>query len=348
VVAPPRAVGLLQTLGSRGIDDAAGRFLSCLAAQMSDDRFRGDVADSTHSARGMSTAQRFAPTSEDQPDTSLAEADAGHSTVPVNQSRPQESLLDEVLGEELGENSVDTDEMQNSSALDDDVGNAVEFDEASLEAEYEDGDGEDEDPAKDVKEMQQVLVNERCASMDVLANRFDLVFELHGQVQNQEGAIEEFKAEGQSQEATCLQMDVDRVTYLYKSYMRVRLSKIEKFAMHLKGDEEMRSRLHEHEVGYWERYMALWEGHMRSEVLNDLPPQYQGLDNQKKDYDVDMVVRPLQQGHVFFRAQEDVGAVSIGEEETEVYANDILCAPYCSVAQLIRPGPDGVVRGVLL
>jgi len=113
-------------------------------------------------------------------------------------------------------------------------------------------------------------------------------------------------------------MDVDRVTFLLKSYVRQRIFKIEKFAMHLKDDEHMRSRLTEDELRYWARYISLWEEHVHSEVLHDLPPQYNQLDGNKRDYDVDMIVRPSRSEHVFFKAAEDVGSLKIGEEETEV------------------------------
>jgi len=63
-----------------------------------------------------------------------------------------------------------------------------------------------------------------------------------------------------------------------------------------------------------------------------------------------MIVRPSRSEHVFFKAAEDVGSLKIGEEETEVYAHDILCAPYNSVAKLILAGDDGTsaAKGALL
>lgn len=217
-----------------------------------------------------------------------------------------------------------------------------------------DGAGEDDGTDKDVRELQQVWINERTAHMDLLPHRMELVQELREFMQNQEGVIEEMKTKGQTVEASCLQQDVDRIRYMCSSYLRARLFKIERWAVHLRENEELRSRAHPAELAYWERYLAIREKHFRSEVLDYLPAQYQNMDTKDDDKDVDMVERPQDDRHVFFRAQEDLENVQIGEEDaTPVMEGDILCVPYNTIAGFLegdKHGEGGAprARGVLL
>ena len=67
-----------------------------------------------------------------------------------------------------------------------------------------------------------------------------------------------------------------------------------------------------------------------------------------------MVERPQDDRHVFFRAQEDLENVQIGEEDaTPVMEGDILCVPYNTIAGFLegdKHGEGGAprARGVLL
>ena len=183
---------------------------------------------------------------------------------------------------------------------------------------------------------------------------FDLVQELQDQMNNQQATIDELQQAGETLDASCLQMDVDRVRFMLVSYARTRLFKIQKYYLHLEKDEEMQARMSDHERAYWERYVEMRKKHFNSEVLDYCPVQYNQIDAVKADYDVDMVVRPKKDQHVFFKALEDCGSVQIGEDApTPVMKDDILCVPYDTIDGFLqgdKQGEGGTVgaRGVLL
>ena len=178
--------------------------------------------------------------------------------------------------------------------------------------------------------------------------------ELQDLMKNQQEQIDELQQAGDTMMASCLQLDVDRVRHMVVAYARQRIFKIQKFSVYLQGDEEMQVRMTEHERGFWERYCEMRQKHFQSEVLDYLPVQYNQMDAVKADYDVDMVVRPKRDQHVFFKATEDLGAVQIGEEDpTPVMSDDILCVPYSTVEGFLEgdkfaEGGAANVRGVLL
>ncbi|KAJ1842314.1 GINS complex subunit, partial [Coemansia sp. RSA 2703] len=75
-----------------------------------------------------------------------------------------------------------------------------------------------------------------------------------------------------------LQMDVDRVRFLVRSYLRARLVKIEMHAKHYLAEPTYRERLSQAELEYARGFVELDVGHVRRSFLDQLPPHLRGLD----------------------------------------------------------------------
>lgn len=56
-----------------------------------------------------------------------------------------------------------------------------------------------------------------------------------------------------------------------------------------------------------------WGEHIGNEVTNMLPAQFSELTDVRPDYGVDMVPRPPEHDHVFFKATSFLGQIQIGK-----------------------------------
>ncbi|KAJ2881049.1 GINS complex subunit [Coemansia aciculifera] len=106
--------------------------------------------------------------------------------------------------------------------------------------------------------------------------------------------------------ANILKMDVDRVKYLVRSYLRTRLSKIEEHARHYTKDALYRARLSQSELEYAKGYVELEERHVRRSFLDQLPPHLRGLEDVAAE-GLEMVSRPDLDAAVFCRVRATVG-----------------------------------------
>eukprot|EP00966_Prymnesium_polylepis_P137183 3170001-Prymnesium_polylepis.1 len=61
-------------------------------------------------------------------------------------------------------------------------------------------------------------------------------------------------------------MERGRVEYLLRAYLRTRLQKISKYAIHLGADEEAQSRLSDSEQVFAQGYLDLYSNHMNAAV----------------------------------------------------------------------------------
>lgn len=105
-------------------------------------------------------------------------------------------------------------------------------------------------------------------------------------------------------------MEVNRVKYLLREYLRTRLVKIEAHALHFAG--EGWDALSEDERRYVEGYVGAVEEHSKS-VLNELPESYRDLDKENSTGEETaetskMIPRPNLDGFAFFRIREDVAS----------------------------------------
>ncbi|KAJ2816147.1 GINS complex subunit, partial [Coemansia sp. 'formosensis'] len=174
--------------------------------------------------------------------------------------------------------------------------------ELNIDKEADEDEGDDEDVAEDdLSVLMRSWVNER-SSPEILEyegatieNLMELVDFQTQKMATQQAAI-----------ANILKMDVDRVKYLVRSYLRTRLSKIEEHARHYIKDPIYRERLSQNELEYAKGFVELEERHVRRSFLDQLPPHLRGLEDVAAE-GLEMVSKPDLDAAVFCRVRATVG-----------------------------------------
>ncbi|CAN0105607.1 unnamed protein product, partial [Ascophyllum nodosum] len=144
-----------------------------------------------------------------------------------------------------------------------------------------------------------------------------LVEDLMQQVENQQEIVDD--ARGSPEEAfsaSLYQMELDRLRYSLSKYLRTRLRKVERDALHvLASGEEMEGRLSDREREHAKAYVDMLEDHFTRTCLAQMPANFRSLTNTSKDEN--MVQGPDLDTFVVCRANEDVGLVQIGEASSQ-------------------------------
>lgn len=210
----------------------------------------------------------------------------------------------------------------------------------------------DDDPAEDIMNMYQLLIDERCAP-DILPYCPDLVEDLKAQLENQKAEVQNMRQEGKEIHAHMYEMELQRIEFMLNSYHRCRVGKLFKFKLcFISQSDKYRTLLSAHEFALLQKFVDDWGSHMAHEVTEYLPRQFQELNTVKADYGVDMVARPPEHEHVFFKAESSLGQIRIGKtvDEFEVNEGDVLCVPFNSIRRYLKAEtPEGsLVGGSLL
>lgn len=100
-----------------------------------------------------------------------------------------------------------------------------------------------------------------------------------------------------------IQTELERYKYLVRSYLRARISKIDRHTLHYLSTDNLRSRLSEMELAYATRHQALLHNHYLSSFLSSFPPQLQNLNDAAG---INMVETPDLDAAVFIRLLKDI------------------------------------------
>ncbi|KAJ1726038.1 GINS complex subunit [Coemansia biformis] len=134
-------------------------------------------------------------------------------------------------------------------------------------------------------------------------------------------------------------MDVDRVKYLVRSYLRTRLTKIEQHAMHYTREPLYRGRMSQNELDYAKGFVALEERHMRRSFLDQLPPHLRSLDETAGN-GLEMVTTPDMDAAVFCRVRTTVGEFQFDASEDPIVMkrSNIFITRYSIIRSLLEDG----------
>ncbi|GLT41165.1 hypothetical protein SLA2020_152490 [Shorea laevis] len=145
----------------------------------------------------------------------------------------------------------------------------------------------------DVELLKRAWRNEK-ASPEILPFQDDLVKRAKEQIQLMEETVDEFEESGHDPLIVSLyQMDLDRAQFLLRSYLRVRLQKIEKFMFCIWKNDTYRDRLSEEEKSFIESCIRVIEKHLDETVLSKLPENYRDILKQSAiSEEDDMVPEP--------------------------------------------------------
>ncbi|AED95757.1 DNA replication protein-like protein [Arabidopsis thaliana] len=139
----------------------------------------------------------------------------------------------------------------------------------------------------DVELLKRAWRNEKAAP-EILQYEGALVDRAKEQIELVEETIEDYVENGIDPLVVSLyQMDLDRAQFLLRSYLRVRLLKIEKFMFHNLNSEEAERRLSEQEKVFATRCADDLAKHFEETVLLKLPENYQSVLKQSLISEVD-------------------------------------------------------------
>ncbi|EPQ31138.1 uncharacterized protein PFL1_01327 [Pseudozyma flocculosa PF-1] len=143
----------------------------------------------------------------------------------------------------------------------------------------------------------------------------------------------------------CVLLDLERARWLLRSYLRARLALIEKYAPFLVRERqrgEGRGRLSNVEWEFCTRYNDLRTSHLQHTVLQFLPEQMRGMDDQALNSSGadsgkgDMVEQPDLDSPVFVRCREECGNLLLPDGETANLSKDsVHFLRYRSVRHLV-------------
>ncbi|KAI7904921.1 uncharacterized protein BX663DRAFT_501044 [Cokeromyces recurvatus] len=186
-----------------------------------------------------------------------------------------------------------------------------------------------------IAEMTQVWIDERNAP-EILPYEHSLVEPLIEAIESQtEKIIEDMENNTtNSFESMVYQTEVERIKYLLKSYLRVRLFKIEKLTLYILRQPNLREILSPQEIDYARRYQELVESHNHKTFLHQLPRSQHKQD--EVFVDMSMVVEPNLNAPVFCQILDNIGHVEIDGDNVLFELRDIYILRYNDIRSYLR------------
>lgn len=202
------------------------------------------------------------------------------------------------------------------------------------------GDGEwsGQDLPNDVEVLKRLWRNEKSAP-EILAYEALLVERVQEQVNLMEDNLAAYSANLDDMMLSIFDMDVNRLLFLLRAYLRIRLSKIERFAIHISLTAELWDRLSEQEQAYAQYFVDVLSKHMHSSVLGKLEKAYESMVKQAASSEEnDMIVAPQLDTFVFCRSISAVGSFELGnkgDEAMDMMPGDLYILRYRPVRGLL-------------
>ncbi|CAI0543165.1 unnamed protein product [Linum tenue] len=132
----------------------------------------------------------------------------------------------------------------------------------------------------------------------------------------QEQNVEASEADGEDPLTMSLyQMDLDRTQFLLRSYLRVRLQKIEKYIFHILKTDESLNRLSDEEQTFAASCGDDLRAHLKETVLSKLPTDYNSeLKQSAASEEDDMVPAPRLDSFVICKARQYISGLDFEPE----------------------------------
>jgi GINS complex subunit 4 len=200
----------------------------------------------------------------------------------------------------------------------------------------------DEEPItaqKVLQTLQEVWLNEKF-SPELLQHQSDLVDCILDQIQQMEENLHKLKKN--DFRVVIHRMELDRIRYIVADYLRIRLTKIETYVIHVLEQDADKSTenafLSPPEHKFAKECLAHMEEHFRLIALRHMPSNVQDFDKAK------MAVIPNILSHVFLRAKQNITGVVIEgdsenrEEEVDLDENSQHIMQYKPIADYLKKG----------
>lgn len=141
-----------------------------------------------------------------------------------------------------------------------------------------------------------------------------------------------------------IQTELERFKYLVRSYLRARLAKIDRHALHYLSTDALRARLSEMELAYATRHQALLHNHYLSSFLSSFPPALQNLNDTAGN--IAMVDTPDLESAVFIRLLSDTLVMGRGVDtdgSVDFQQSDIIILRWTDAKPLVDSGKAELV-----
>ncbi|KAJ9181789.1 hypothetical protein P3X46_005847 [Hevea brasiliensis] len=172
----------------------------------------------------------------------------------------------------------------------------------------------------DVELLKRAWRNEKAAP-EILQYESSLVQRIKEQIELAEQNVEMFEADSIDPLTVSLyQMDLDRTQFLLRSYLRVRLQKIEEYLFHILKTDEYLNRLSKQEQMFARRCTDDLGNHLDETVLSKLPDNYQSILKQSiTSEEDDMVPVPRLDTFIICKAKQYLSSIDFEPEySTEI------------------------------
>jgi len=207
----------------------------------------------------------------------------------------------------------------------------------------------------DYVSLKRALMNEK-ASPEILPFESDLVSRLYTRTDHQSSILEDSLDDLQGRGATsgreaykeskelantCISIELSRIKYMLRSYLRTRLFKVENYAMHCIESEDVQDRLSPLERSYAYDYVRLVGTHLKMHVTSKFPEAFSSVTKQASAHTAsDMIPVPDVGHHVFARVERDLGEIEFYDDGTtsELQAGDLYILRYKVVREFLRDG----------
>ncbi|KAG6599762.1 DNA replication complex GINS protein SLD5 [Phytophthora cinnamomi] len=193
---------------------------------------------------------------------------------------------------------------------------------------------------EDVVNMRALWVNELNAP-EILPYNEEMVTEMLEQVRNQQEYVDSvYEDRAQLTEEKSFvnklyQMEIDRLRYMVSSYLRTRLRKIEKFAVHILSDPVRTQRLSLKERNFAQQFVLLCESHVNELALNKFADEHRSLTAEG------MVPEPNLDSFVFCEGKEGAESVQVDEKGgdfVQMHPADRYVLRYRSIQSQVESG----------
>lgn len=136
-------------------------------------------------------------------------------------------------------------------------------------------------------------------------------------------------------------MELERVKYLLKTYLRTRLFKLERYLLYI-VEKDQASLLSEAEMTYaWELYSSKKE-HFAHAFLNKLPSKlnpFQQAEDAETSLDDRMITKPNENDFVFVRFLKDYDVYSLNIDiDIQIKKDTVYFLPYKAVRDFCERG----------
>ncbi|KAF9296819.1 GINS complex subunit [Mortierella antarctica] len=196
-----------------------------------------------------------------------------------------------------------------------------------------------------VKRLTQAWINERAAP-EILKYENDCVNGLIAKCDDQQAVIDELDTGNDASILISIlyQTELERIKFVLRSYLRTRISKIERHCQFILKDLSSRRKLSKAETSYAESYLKTTQDHYHSSFLSSLPLTLQVQDDVVFHRKMNMVSEPSLDEGVFCRINEDIGYFQLGEGDPIVMeTGQIYIFRYGAIRALLQRGQISLI-----